>query len=159
MLALVAAAAAELGRRPRVRGDIGWADSGIFAEAGIPCAQFGPIGEGEHTSGEWVDVASVRARGARARSRRPALLWLTGSATGDHMIRAVTLDFWNTLMDDFHPPARDELRAARLREIVAPYGRLPDIGPSSAASPRPGGTSTASGTRSSARRRPPSRPP
>ena len=41
------------------------------------------------------------------------------------MIRAVTLDFWNTLMDDFHAPARDELRAARLREIVAPYGRSP----------------------------------
>jgi putative hydrolase of the HAD superfamily len=41
------------------------------------------------------------------------------------MIRAVTLDFWNTLMDDFHLPARDELRAARLREIVAPYGHNP----------------------------------
>ena len=42
------------------------------------------------------------------------------------MIRAVTLDFWNTLMGDFHAPGRDELRADRLREIVAPYGRLPD---------------------------------
>jgi putative hydrolase of the HAD superfamily len=42
------------------------------------------------------------------------------------MIRAVTLDFWNTLMDDFQPPARDELRAARLREIVGPYGHEPD---------------------------------
>lgn len=42
------------------------------------------------------------------------------------MVRAVTLDFWNTLMDDFHPPAREELRAARLREIVAPYGHEPD---------------------------------
>ena len=42
------------------------------------------------------------------------------------MIRAVTLDFWNTLMNDFHSPSRDELRADRLREIVAPYGRLPD---------------------------------
>ena len=59
VLALVAAAASELGHAPRVRGDIGWADSGIFAEAGIPCAQFGPIGDGEHTSGEWVDLASV----------------------------------------------------------------------------------------------------
>ena len=59
VLALVAAAAEELGRRPVVRGDIGWADSGIFAEAGIPCAQFGPIGDGEHTAGEWVDVDSV----------------------------------------------------------------------------------------------------
>jgi acetylornithine deacetylase len=59
VLALVAAAAEELGRPPVVRGDIGWADSGIFAEAGIPCAQFGPIGDGEHTAGEWVDVDSV----------------------------------------------------------------------------------------------------
>ena len=58
--ALVAAAAAELGHPPRVRGDIGWADSGIFAAAGIPCAQFGPIGDGEHTAGEWADVASVK---------------------------------------------------------------------------------------------------
>ena len=38
------------------------------------------------------------------------------------MIRAVTLDFWNTLMDDFHLPGRDELRTARLQEILAPYG-------------------------------------
>jgi putative hydrolase of the HAD superfamily len=43
------------------------------------------------------------------------------------MIRAVTLDFWNTLMDDFQPPAREELRAALLREILAPYGRTPSI--------------------------------
>jgi acetylornithine deacetylase/succinyl-diaminopimelate desuccinylase-like protein len=72
VLALVAAATAELGGAPRVRGDIGWADSGIFAEAGIPCAQFGPIGGGEHTSGEWVDVASVGlvARVLEAAARR-----------------------------------------------------------------------------------------
>ena len=72
VLALVAAAAAELGHEPRVRGDIGWADSGIFAEAGIPCAQFGPIGGGEHTSGEWVDLASVAlvARVLEAAARR-----------------------------------------------------------------------------------------
>ena len=41
------------------------------------------------------------------------------------MIRAVTLDFWNTLLDDSHPPARDEVRTARLYEIVAPYGYAP----------------------------------
>ena len=72
VLALVAVAAAELDHPPRVRGDIGWADSGIFAEAGIPCAQFGPIGDGEHTSGEWVDVASVKlvARVLEAVARR-----------------------------------------------------------------------------------------
>jgi acetylornithine deacetylase/succinyl-diaminopimelate desuccinylase-like protein len=72
VLALAAAAAAELGHPPLVRGDIGWADSGIFAEAGIPCAQFGPIGDGEHTAGEWVDVASVGlvARVLEAAARR-----------------------------------------------------------------------------------------
>jgi len=71
VLALVAAAA-ELGHAPSVRGDIGWADSGIFAGAGIPCAQFGPIGDGEHTSGEWVDVESVKlvARVLEAAARR-----------------------------------------------------------------------------------------
>ena len=71
VVALVAAAA-ELGQAPSVRGDIGWADSGIFAGAGIPCAQFGPIGDGEHTSGEWVDVASVKlvARVLEAAARR-----------------------------------------------------------------------------------------
>ena len=55
-----------------MRGDIGWADSGIFAEAGIPCAQFGPIGDGEHTAAEWVDVASVAlvARVLEAAARR-----------------------------------------------------------------------------------------
>jgi acetylornithine deacetylase len=58
--ALVEAATAQLGRAPVVRGDIGWADSGIFAESGIPCAQFGPIGGGEHTAAEWVDADSVK---------------------------------------------------------------------------------------------------
>jgi acetylornithine deacetylase/succinyl-diaminopimelate desuccinylase-like protein len=58
--ALIAAATAELERAPGVRGDIRWGDSGIFAEAGIPCAQFGPIGSGEHTADEWVDIASVK---------------------------------------------------------------------------------------------------
>ena len=42
------------------------------------------------------------------------------------MIRAVTLDFWNTLMNDFHLPARDDLRATRLLEIVGPQGYAPD---------------------------------
>jgi acetylornithine deacetylase/succinyl-diaminopimelate desuccinylase-like protein len=72
VLALAAAAAAETGHPPLVRGDIGWADSGIFAEAGIPCAQFGPIGAGEHTADEWVDVASVAlvARVLEAAARR-----------------------------------------------------------------------------------------
>jgi HAD superfamily hydrolase (TIGR01549 family) len=42
------------------------------------------------------------------------------------MIRAITLDFWNTLMNDFHAPARDGLRSARLLEIVGPHGYAPD---------------------------------
>ena len=45
---------------------------------------------------------------------------------GDRMIRAVTLDFWNTLMNDFHLPSREELRAKRLLEIVGPHGYAPD---------------------------------
>jgi len=57
--AVAAAAAAVLGRPPVVRGDIGWGDSGLLVEAGIPVATFGPVGHGEHTSDEWVDLASV----------------------------------------------------------------------------------------------------
>ena len=48
-----------LGRPAVVRGDIGWMDSGILFESGVPCLTFGPIGAGEHTAVEWVDVASV----------------------------------------------------------------------------------------------------
>jgi acetylornithine deacetylase len=57
--ALVAAAGDELGRAAAVRGDMGWMDSGILVEAGIPCVVFGPVGEGEHTADEWVDLTSV----------------------------------------------------------------------------------------------------
>ena len=57
--AVAAAAAAVLGRPPVVRGDIGWADSGLLVQAGIPVATFGPAGHGEHTADEWVDLASV----------------------------------------------------------------------------------------------------
>jgi acetylornithine deacetylase len=56
---LVEAASARLGRPATVRGDMGWMDSGLLVEAGIPCAVFGPTGEGEHTAEEWVDVTSV----------------------------------------------------------------------------------------------------
>ncbi len=41
------------------RGDIGWMDSGILVEAGIPCVIFGPTGAGEHTDEEWVDLESI----------------------------------------------------------------------------------------------------
>ena len=47
------------GREPRLRGDMGWMDSGVLAAAGIPSIVFGPVGGGEHTDGEWVDLASV----------------------------------------------------------------------------------------------------
>ena len=57
--AVAAAASAVLGRAPVVRGDIAWGDSGLLVEAGIPCVTFGPVGHGEHTAGEWVDLGSV----------------------------------------------------------------------------------------------------
>ena len=50
---------AEVGRPVVARGDIGWCDSGLLVEAGIPCVVFGPAGAGEHTDEEWVDLASV----------------------------------------------------------------------------------------------------
>ena len=59
MAALASAATHALGRPAVLRGDMGWMDSGLLVEAGIPCAVFGPSGHGEHTSGEWVDLASV----------------------------------------------------------------------------------------------------
>ena len=57
--AVAAAAGAVLGRPAKLCGDIGWGDSGLLVEAGIPCVTFGPCGHGEHTAEEWVDLASV----------------------------------------------------------------------------------------------------
>ena len=57
--AVAAAAEAVLGRPARLAGDIAWGDSGLLVEAGIPCVTFGPVGHGEHTAEEWVDLASV----------------------------------------------------------------------------------------------------
>jgi acetylornithine deacetylase len=37
-----------------------WADSALFAAAGIPTVVFGPRGEGAHAAVEWVDVASAQ---------------------------------------------------------------------------------------------------
>ncbi|MDE3133842.1 MAG: M20/M25/M40 family metallo-hydrolase [Acidobacteriota bacterium] len=59
--ALAAVAERELGSQSRVRGDMGWLDSGILTEAGIPCVAFGPAGEGEHTDHEWLELASVES--------------------------------------------------------------------------------------------------
>jgi acetylornithine deacetylase/succinyl-diaminopimelate desuccinylase-like protein len=38
---------------------MGWMDSGVLTPAGIPCVAFGPIGGGEHTPDEWVDLPSI----------------------------------------------------------------------------------------------------
>jgi acetylornithine deacetylase/succinyl-diaminopimelate desuccinylase-like protein len=59
--ALDDAIAARLGRPARHIGDMGWADSGLLAEAGVPCAMFGPSGGGHHSADEWVEIASVIA--------------------------------------------------------------------------------------------------
>ena len=56
---IVSAATAAMGIAPVVRGEIGWQDSGILVDAGIPCVVFGPTGAGEHTDCEWVDLESA----------------------------------------------------------------------------------------------------
>ena len=69
---LIAAAGDAMGAAPVVRGEIGWQDSGILVDAGIPCVVFGPTGAGEHTDCEWVDLESAeivaKALEATARS-------------------------------------------------------------------------------------------
>ena len=37
----------------------GWTDAGILAKAGIESILLGPIGDGLHTTEEWVDIQSV----------------------------------------------------------------------------------------------------
>jgi acetylornithine deacetylase len=59
--ALDAAIRERLGRPARHAADMGWMDSGILLEAGIPCAVLGPTGGGHHTAAEWVDVESLGA--------------------------------------------------------------------------------------------------
>jgi len=44
---------------PEVAGVPGWADSAVFAAAGIPTVVFGPGGEGAHAQVEWVDLADL----------------------------------------------------------------------------------------------------
>jgi acetylornithine deacetylase len=44
---------------PEVVGVPFWADSALFAAAGIPTVLFGPRGDGAHAAVEWVDVASA----------------------------------------------------------------------------------------------------
>ena len=44
---------------PEFAGFPGWADSAVFAAAGIPTVVFGPGGEGAHAQVEWVDLADL----------------------------------------------------------------------------------------------------
>jgi acetylornithine deacetylase len=44
---------------PEVAGVPFWADSAVFAAAGIPTVVFGPGGEGAHAQVEWVDLADL----------------------------------------------------------------------------------------------------
>ncbi len=48
-----------LGRDVEVIGVPFWADSAVFAAAGIPTVIFGPGGEGAHAAVEWVDLAQL----------------------------------------------------------------------------------------------------
>ena len=45
--------------RPELVGVPFWADSALFAAAGIPTVLFGPRGEGAHAAVEWVDLESA----------------------------------------------------------------------------------------------------
>ena len=48
-----------LAGEPEIIGVPFWADSALFAAAGIPTVVYGPVGEGAHADVEWVDVASA----------------------------------------------------------------------------------------------------
>ena len=58
--AVHAAAAARLGRRPRLLGHSAWMDAAFTSAAGIPTVVFGPDGAGAHAVEEWVELDSVR---------------------------------------------------------------------------------------------------
>ena len=47
------------GAAPRESGVWYWMDAAIFAAAGIPTVDYGPLGSGAHEAVEWVDVPSV----------------------------------------------------------------------------------------------------
>ena len=56
---LAAAAAGVLGHAPALVGDTPWMDAALLASAGIETVVMGPIGSGEHSAVEWVDIDSV----------------------------------------------------------------------------------------------------
>jgi acetylornithine deacetylase len=56
---LAGEAEAVLGHAPAFVGDTPWMDAALLAEAGIETVVMGPIGAGEHSTVEWVDVDSV----------------------------------------------------------------------------------------------------
>ncbi|HSK10297.1 MAG TPA: ArgE/DapE family deacylase, partial [Vicinamibacterales bacterium] len=53
------ASAQVLGGRPSFIGDTPWMDAALLAEAGVETVVMGPIGAGEHSAEEWVDLESV----------------------------------------------------------------------------------------------------
>ena len=57
--ALGSAARAVLGRTPAFVGDTPWMDAALLADAGVETVVMGPIGAGEHSAEEWVDIESV----------------------------------------------------------------------------------------------------
>jgi acetylornithine deacetylase len=56
---LGAAAESVLGRMPAFVGDTPWMDAALLADAGIETVVMGPVGAGEHSTEEWVDIGSV----------------------------------------------------------------------------------------------------
>jgi acetylornithine deacetylase len=56
---LADAARTVLGRAPSFVGDSPWMDAALLSAAGIETVVMGPVGSGEHSIEEWVDIASV----------------------------------------------------------------------------------------------------
>jgi acetylornithine deacetylase len=59
VLALAGSASAVLGRQPAFVGDTPWMDAALLADAGVETVIMGPLGAGEHSAEEWVDVETV----------------------------------------------------------------------------------------------------
>lgn len=53
-------AASRLDRTPSLTGGMGWMDSALLADAGVPTAIFGPAGAGAHAIVEWADLDSLQ---------------------------------------------------------------------------------------------------